>query len=262
MRLATWNVNSVRARAPRLFAWLDAHPVDVVCLQETKVIDEEFPILEFHARGYQVATFGQRTYNGVAIASKLPLTDVLLGLADGVDDPQARLISATVRCELGEVRVFSAYVPNGEAPASPKFQYKLAWLGRLRGHLDRFHSPKDLIVVVGDLNVAPEPIDCHDPEAWEGRVLFHPAERAALEQVRAFGLVDVYRRHHPEPGRYSWWDYRMLAFPKNRGLRIDHVLATSGLADRSTAAEIDREARKGQQPSDHAPVVVTFDAGT
>jgi exodeoxyribonuclease-3 len=255
MKLATWNVNSIRARLDRVLAWAAAEQPDVLCLQETKVEDHAFPSEPFVAAGYHVSHAGQRTYNGVAILSKSEPHDVLRGLDDGEDDPQARLVAATV----DGVRVISAYVPNGEAPESPKFAYKLRWLGRLRRYLDQRASPTQPLVLCGDFNVAPEERDVHDPEAWRTSTLFHDDARAALVGVTGFGLIDAYRLHDPAPGRYSWWDYRMLSFPKDRGLRIDHVFATRPLAERCRSAAIDREARKGKQPSDHAPVIVHFD---
>jgi exodeoxyribonuclease-3 len=257
MTIATWNVNSIRARHERVLAWLAAAQPDVLCLQEVKVQEAEFPAIEFRAAGYSAAVFGQKTYNGVAILSREPPEDVVRGLADaGAEaDSQARLIAATI----GGVRVLSAYVPNGETVGSEKWAYKLRWLERLRAYLDVRCDPERPLVLCGDLNVAPEPRDVYDPAAWEGEVLFHPEARAALERVRSWGLIDVLRRHHAEPGLYSWWDYRQLAFPKNRGLRIDHVFASEPYARRSQDAFIDREARKGKQPSDHAPVVAKFD---
>ncbi|MSP61969.1 MAG: exodeoxyribonuclease III [Myxococcales bacterium] len=254
MKIATWNVNSVRARLERVLAWLAAAQPDVLCMQEIKVVDDGFPVDEFRAAGYEVALSGQRTYNGVAIAAREAPSDVARGLDDGVDDPQARLIAATV----GGVRVISAYVPNGQAVGSDKYAYKLEWLARLRAHLDLRYRPDQPLCLAGDFNVAPEAIDVHDPAAWEGQVLCSPPERAALARVAAFGLEDTYRIHHKEGGRFTWWDYRMLSFPKDKGLRIDHLFATPPLAARSVGAEIDRDARKGKLPSDHAPLVVTF----
>ncbi len=254
LKIATWNVNSIRARQARVLAWLAAAQPDALCMQETKVVDKDFPVEEFRALGYHVALLGQRTYNGVAIAAREEPADVVCGLSDGVDDPQARLIAATV----AGVRVISAYCPNGQSVGSEKFAYKLQWFERLRRYLDLRCNAATPLALCGDFNVAPEPIDVHDPAAWEGQTLFTLDERAAWRRVCEFGLVDVYRKKHPEPGRYSWWDYRQLAFPFNKGLRIDHVLASAPLAERCTAAEIDREARKGKEPSDHAPVVAQF----
>ncbi len=254
MKIATWNVNSIRARQERLFAWLQDRQPDVVCLQELKCQDEIFPSAELKALGYMSACYGQKTYNGVAILARTDVEDVQRGLRDGVEDPQSRLISARV----GGVRVISVYVPNGQAVGSPAYEYKLEWFKRLKRYLEFHHKPDEPLVVCGDFNVAPEPRDVHDPAEWENQTLFSIPERDALKDLCGFGLVDTFRRHHDEPGRFSWWDYRMLSFPKNKGLRIDHVFATVPLAEKCTAADIDREARKGKQPSDHAPVWAEF----
>lgn len=256
MKIATWNVNSIRARQERLFAWLADRKPDVVCLQELKCQDEIFPSAELRTIGYQSACYGQKTYNGVAILARDTIEDVQRGLRDGVEDPQSRLISAKV----GGVRVISVYCPNGQAVGSPAYQYKLEWFQRLRRYLETHHTPDEPLVLCGDFNIAPEPRDVYDPAEWEGQTLFTIPERETLKELcSAFGLVDTFRIHHDEPNRFSWWDYRMLAFPKNRGLRIDHVYATATLAAKCTAADIDREARKGKQPSDHAPVWAEFD---
>jgi len=254
MKLATWNVNSIRARLERVLAWLDARRPDVLCMQELKVEEKDFPFDAFRAAGWHVAGTWQKTYNGVAIASRAPLERVELGLDDGADDPQARLIGATA---FG-VRVWCAYAPNGQTVGSDKYAYKLEWLARLRRRLDARAQPGEPLIVCGDFNVAPEERDVYDPRGWENEVLFHIDARAALERVRAWGLVDTFRLHHWEAGYYSWWDYQMLAFPKNRGLRIDHVFASEPLAKRCAAAWIDREERKGKLPSDHAPVIADF----
>jgi len=254
MKIATWNINSVRARLERLTTWLGTRQPDVVCLQELKCTDEEFPAAEVAAAGYRAVTHGQKTYNGVAILAKEEPSDVARGLLDGVEDAQSRVIAATVR----GVRVISCYAPNGQEVGSPAYQYKLAWYARLRRYLDAREKPQAPLVICGDWNVAPEPADVHDPAAWEGQTLFTAPERQALRELCAFGLVDTFRKLHAEPGRFSWWDYRMLAFPKNRGLRIDHLYATAPLAERCTEADIDREARKGKLPSDHAPVWAQF----
>jgi exodeoxyribonuclease-3 len=250
VKIATWNCNSIRARTARLLPWLSVNQPDVLCLQELKCTDEDFPWDAVKEAGYQAACFGQRTYNGVAILAKSELTNVTKGLGDDVEDPQSRVVAATVN----GVRIISVYAPNGQALGSPAYQYKLAWYERLKKALERVHRPGELLVVCGDFNVAPEPIDVHDPRAWEGQTLFSIPEREALKSLCGFGLVDLYRKHHPTETKFSWWDYRMLAFPKNRGLRIDHLLGTIPLAERSVACDIDREARKGAQPSDHAPV--------
>ena len=252
MRLATWNVNSVRAREARLLRWLEAASPDVVCLQELKVTTEAFPFEALQAAGYHAAVHGQKTYNGVAILSRVEPRDVERGFGDEGDDTQARLVSGQV----GGIRVASAYVPNGGEVGSEKWAYKLEWLRRLRAWLDRRFAKTDPLALCGDFNVAPEARDVCDPAAWEGSVLTHPDARQALRDVRAWGLVDAFRLHHEEPGFFSWWDYRMLAFPRNKGLRIDHIDLSASLAGRCTAAAIDRNERKGKQPSDHVPVVV------
>jgi exodeoxyribonuclease-3 len=254
MKIATWNVNSIRSRLERLLGYLAKARPDVLCLQELKCTEEQFPKGELEAVGYQSVLWGQKTYNGVAILSLEPASDVVTGLADGDDDTQARLIAATVR----GVRVASLYAPNGQSVDSPAYQYKLAYYARLRRYVDQRHNPGEPLVICGDFNVAPEPIDVYDPHLWEGQTLFTVKEREALGHLAAFGLADAFRRHHSEAGRYSWWDYRMLGFPKNRGLRIDHVLATQPLMERCVASDIDREMRKGKLPSDHAPVWADF----
>jgi exodeoxyribonuclease-3 len=255
MKLVTWNVNSVRAREERLLRWLQTHAPDVVCLQELKVANEAFPYEAVRSAGYHAAVHGQKTYNGVAILSKTEPQEVERGFGDCGDDSQARLVCARV----GDVSVASAYVPNGAEVGSDKWTYKLAWLERLRGWLDRRFQKTDRVALCGDFNVAPDERDVHDPAAWESSVLFCPEARQALAKVRAWGLEDAFRLHHDEPGFYSWWDYRMLGFPRNRGLRIDHVDLSEPLARLCTGASIDREERKGKQPSDHAPVVVELD---
>jgi exodeoxyribonuclease III len=255
MKLATWNVNSIRAREERLLRWLGKHQPDVLCLQELKVTDDAFPLLPIRALGYHAAVHGQKTYNGVAVLSREEPAEVERGFGDGGDDTQARLVMARV----GSVHVVSAYIPNGSEVGSDKWAYKMEWMRRLRAWLDRRFAKSDLVALCGDFNVAPEARDVHDPAEWEPSVLFHPEARAALENVRAWGLVDAFRQHHEGPGFYTWWDYRMLAFPKGRGLRIDHVLLSAPLAARCVSALIDRDERKGKLPSDHAPVVVELD---
>ena len=254
MLVASWNVNSIRAREERLLRWLDARKPDVVCLQELKVEDQAFPFEAVEAAGYRAAVWGQRTYNGVAILAKTVPALVKKGIDDEVDDLQARLITARV----GGLRVVNVYAPNGAEVGTDKWAYKLEWMKRLRAPLDRRFDPREPLVLCGDFNVAPEARDVHDPRAWEPSVLFHRDARAALQQVVAFGLQDTLRLHTQEAGLYSWWDYRMLAFPKNRGLRIDLILATGPVATSCTAASIDRNERKGKQPSDHAPVLAEF----
>jgi exodeoxyribonuclease III len=254
MKIATWNVNSVKARKERLLAWLGKHQPDVLCLQETKTEDASFPTEEVAALGYRSALHGQRTYNGVAILSRHGLDDVRRGMNDGGDDTHARLISAI---SMG-VRVISAYVPNGSEVGSDKWAFKLAWLERLQAQLSRHHTPSEPLVLCGDLNIAPDDHDVARPDEWRDSVLCASPARAAFTRLAAWGLRDVLREKHPDGGVYSWWDYRMLGFPKNNGLRIDHILATHTLAQRCTQAVVDREERKGKLPSDHAPVIATF----
>ena len=255
MKIACWNVNSVRARLERLLAWLRKVEPDVLCLQELKCTEETFPHEAIGEAGYRAAVFGQKTYNGVAILSRSEPAEIEMGMADEADDPQARLISAQV----DGIRVFSAYFPNGGEVGSEKWFYKLEWMRRLLEHLEHTASPSDSIVVCGDFNVAIDDSDVARPEEWAGSVLCHDDVRDALERLRDWGFVDVFRKHHPEGGIYSWWDYRMLGFPKNNGLRLDHVYATAELAARCTSAEVDRDERKGKKPSDHAPIVAIFD---
>lgn len=254
MKLVTWNINSIRARQARLLAWLAAERPDVLCLQETKVEDAGFPVDALRAAGYEVATFGQRSYNGVAICARSPLADVTRGLGDDTPDDEARLIGATV----DGVRIVNVYVPNGGDLESDKFPYKLAWYRRLRRYLDRTATPATPLVVCGDMNVTADDRDVCAPDKWAGHIHCTADERAALDEVRAFGLVDVFRTFCPDGGVYSWWDYRGVAFFKDQGLRIDHILATLPVAARCTACTIDRAARKGQDASDHAPVIATL----
>lgn len=255
MKLVTWNVNSIRARHDRVLEWVARHQPDVLCMQELKVADDAFPGIELAAAGYQLAIHGQRAYNGVAIASKLPISDVVRGMDDGDPDDQARLIAATI----GGIRVVCAYFPNGGEVGSDKYAYKLRWMARLHAWLRAHHQPTEPLALVGDFNVAPEDRDVWDPAAWRGQTLFTDAEKAALAQIAGWGLHDAFRAHHEEGGLYSYWDYRLLAFVKQQGLRIDHVYVTAPLRDRCVACDIDRDARKGKNASDHAPVVAVFE---
>jgi exodeoxyribonuclease-3 len=252
VKLACWNINSIRARKERLLGWLDTAKPDVLCLQETKVVDAEFPAAELLERGYQSVAHGQKTYNGVAIVSRQPLVDPRRGFDDGADDSQCRLLVA----ETFGVRVASVYVPNGGELGSDKHEYKLAWLARLRGWLERTARPDQPLILCGDFNVAPRESDVAYPEQWHETVLFHPSVREALQPTLAWGLRDLFAEKVPAGGVYSWWDYRQLAFPRGDGLRIDLVLGTAPVAARCEKAWVDREARKGKQPSDHAPVLV------
>lgn len=257
MRIATWNVNSIRARSERLKAFLQRAQPDVLCLQELKCQESEFPHLLVQSMGYRAQLLGQKTYNGVALLSHEELTLVSRGFDDGADDPaQARFIVGTLR----GVRVASGYFPNGGEVGSDKWQFKLRWMSRLRAWLAKNVDLTTPFALCGDFNVAPEARDVCAPEKWEATVLCHPDVRRALEEVRAVGLVDAFRTK-VEGKVYSWWDYRGGAFHKDEGLRIDHVFTTPVLAGRTLHAEIDREERKGTSPSDHAPVIVDFEEG-
>ena len=253
MRVATWNVNSLKARLVRVEEWLSDVQPDVLCLQETKLADDAFPALTFQALGYESAHHGQGQWNGVAILSKVGLTDVVANFADGQPlDPEARLITATC----GGVRVSSVYVPNGRSLDHDHYQYKLRWMARLRAHVAQNSSPSDAVIVTGDFNIAPEDKDVFDPSKMVGSTHVSVAEREELEALCRWGMSDVFRHHHPEPTLYSWWDYRAGDFHMGRGMRIDLILGTASVVERSTFCVIDRNARKGTLPSDHAPVLV------
>ena len=254
MRILTWNVNSVKIRLEHLLRVLHEIKPDIACLQEIKCLEEAFPRLEVESAGYNSAVIGQKSYNGVAILSRTPLAEVTRGFGDGDDDSQARLIAATI----DGIRIASVYVPNGEAVGSDKYDFKLRWMERLRAWAATHFAGDRPALLCGDFNVAPAPMDVHDPSAWKDHVLFSEPERAALARVVDTGLVDLIRTMHPTEPMFSWWDYRMLAFPKGKGLRIDHLLATPSLAARAVASGVDRESRKGKQPSDHAAVWANF----
>jgi exodeoxyribonuclease-3 len=257
MRVATWNVNSLKARLPRVEEWLAyAHP-DVLCMQETKVADSAFPAMAFSALGYESVSCGQGQWNGVAILSRVGIDDVVAGFTDQTEDEvtEARLLWATCN----GVRVGCVYVPNGRQVGSEHYEAKLAWLDRLRKHVETAGDPSSSLVICGDFNVAPEDRDVWDPTKLHGGTHVSPPERAAVADLLDWGLVDTFRRLYDDDHVYSWWDYRAGDFHQGRGLRIDLVLATKALADRATFALIDRFARKGKAPSDHAPVLVDFD---
>ena len=258
MRLATWNVNSLRARLERVEAWLSEVRPDVVCLQETKLADDAFPALAFQSLGYESAHFGQGQWNGVAILSRVGITDVVNNFASGIDpDPDARVLTATC----GGVRVVCCYVPNGRALTDPHYDYKLSWLERLERHLASVAAPADPVVVTGDFNIAPTDADVYDPRKFAGATHVSAPERDRLQRLLDWGLVDLFRLRHPDDARvYSWWDYRAGDFHQGRGLRIDLVLGTPAIADRLEWTVIDRNARKGKSPSDHAPVIVDLAA--
>jgi exodeoxyribonuclease-3 len=255
VKVASFNVNGIRARLDSLAAFIDRNTPDVICLQETKVKDDEFPFAELARLGYGASVAGQAGYNGVAIAARHPQSDVKIGLFDDGPEAERRLIAATV---LG-VRVVSVYVPNGKSVTLPSFVEKLRFLERLRVTLDVSESADAALVLCGDFNVARDDIDVFDPVRLRGELLFHPDERRALSHLLDFGLVDVFRRLHPAQRAYSWWDYRSGDFHKNRGLRIDYVFSTASVAPRVRRAEIDAEPRRHPKPSDHAPVWVELD---
>ncbi len=251
VKLATWNVNSLAVRLPQLLDWLAAHPVDAIVLQETKLTDDKFPQAEIAEAGYQAQWFGQKTYNGVALLSRVPATDVVRNIV-GFADEQARVIGGTV----GGLRVIGAYFPNGQAPGTDKFEYKLSWMRALRDWLREELATHPQLVLMGDFNVAPEDRDVHDPLAWAGQIHCDDEEREHFRQLLALGLHDAFRLFEQPPRSWSWWDYRNLAFRKNQGLRIDHILVSDALKSRVTACTIDKAPRKNERPSDHAPVIV------
>lgn len=253
MKLATWNVNSLKVRLPQLIDWLPQVRPDIVCLQELKLEDAKFPRTELESAGYQCAFSGQKTYNGVAILSRMPMLEVSAGIP-GFADEQKRVIAATVE----DLRVICAYCPNGQAVGSEKYAYKLRWFAALKDYLAAELARHPRLVVAGDFNVAPEDRDVHDPKAWEGQVHVSEPERAAWRALLAVGLKDSFRLFEQPEKIFSWWDYRMLGFRRNAGLRIDHVLVAAELAQRCTATTIDRAPRKLERPSDHAPVIAEF----
>ncbi len=251
MKLATWNVNSLKVRLPQVLDWLAANTPDALCLQETKTTDEGFPFAELAAAGYRAEHNGQKTYNGVAIVWRGELADVARDIP-GLADDQKRVIAGT----LGDTRVISAYMPNGQEVGSEKYAYKLDWLAALAGWLRAELVRWPRLALLGDFNIAPEDCDVHDPEAWRGKILCSTAERAAFGALLGLGLADAFRLFEQPAKSYSWWDYRELAFRRNRGLRIDHVLLSAALVPRCHACHIDKAPRRLERPSDHAPVVV------
>ncbi|MBC7480386.1 MAG: exodeoxyribonuclease III [Rhizobacter sp.] len=254
MKIATWNVNSLSVRLPQVLDWLAAHQPGALCLQETKLTDDKFPHAELAAAGYESQWFGQKTYNGVALLTRTPATEVTKNIP-GLDDPQARVITGTVQ----GVRVIGAYIPNGETTGSDKFLYKLRWLDALRAWVAQQVALYPRLVLVGDYNIAPEDRDVYDPVAWAGQVLCTPEERAHFRGLIDLGLHDAFRLFEQPPKCWSWWDYRNLAFRKNQGLRIDHILVSDALRAGVTSCVIDKPTRKNERPSDHAPVIAELD---
>jgi exodeoxyribonuclease-3 len=254
MRIVTWNVNSVRARHDHLIDFLEEHKPDVLCLQELKCVEEQFPFEEVTAAGYEAAVYGQKSYNGVAILSRVGLENVRKGFEDGdEEDAQSRI----VRADCGGVRILNVYVPNGESLESDKYTYKLGWLARLKSTFEAQEDVGRELVLVGDFNIVTETRDMWNPDA-EGNVFTTDAERAGLQAFKDWGLTDCHRLHDESDGLFTWWDYRMLAYPKRRGLRIDLVLASKTLTARSKSVVVERAYRKRKKPSDHAPVVADF----
>ena len=250
MKLATWNVNSLKVRLPQVLDFLLAHQPDALCLQELKLEDANFPLVEIEAAGYQAAFFGQKTYNGVAILSRNSAVDIAMGIPS-YDDPQKRVIAATV----SGVRLICVYIPNGEAVGSDKYKYKLEWLMKLIGWLKQELARYANLALLGDYNIAPEDRDVHDPKVWEGKVLFSEPEKAAFKDLVALGLTDSFRLFDQPEKSFSWWDYRMNGFKRNLGLRIDHILLSAELAKSCKSCVIARDMRAKERPSDHAPVI-------
>jgi exodeoxyribonuclease-3 len=252
-KIATWNVNSLKVRLPQVLDWLAQNQPDVLALQETKLIDADFPTLDIANAGYQSAFAGQKTYNGVAILSRLPVCDIITDLP-GMDDPQRRVLGATI----GDLRVLNLYVPNGQSVGSDKYAYKLAWLEKLAFCLKTELARYPQLIVLGDFNIAPEDRDVHDPVAWTGQVLCSERERTAFQRLLESGLQDAFRLFPQEDHSFSWWDYRAAAFRRNLGLRIDHILISPALAMHCTACWVDKAPRRLERPSDHTPVVAGF----
>lgn len=255
MKLATWNVNSLKVRLPQVIDWLQTNQPDMLCLQETKLSDENFPAAEIAAIGYESVFIGQKTYNGVAILSKQKGSEIITAIP-GFEDEQKRVVAATY----GDARVISVYVPNGDTVESEKYQYKLRWLPALTGWLQQELKDHQKLAILGDFNIAPEDRDVYDPQLWQGKVLCSQPERAAFGDLLQLGLTDSFRLFEQAEKSYTWWDYRMMAFRLNRGLRIDHILLSNALASVCTSCTVDKAIRKLERPSDHAPVVAELTA--
>jgi exodeoxyribonuclease-3 len=253
MKLASWNVNSLKVRLPHVLDWLQQQQPDILGVQETKTIDENFPVEEIQAAGYHVAFAGQKTYNGVAVISKSEAVDIITDLP-GIEDPQRRVLGATI----GDVRFLNLYVPNGSEVGSEKYEYKVDWLDKLAQYVETQIAEHENFVVVGDFNIAPDDRDVHDPEAWHERILCSTPERDSLKRLIDLGLSDTFRLFEQEEKLFSWWDYRAAGFRRNLGLRIDLVLSSPAMTERCTASYIDKEPRKLERPSDHAPAVAEF----
>lgn len=253
LKIATWNVNSLRVRLAHLLQWADTQKPDVIALQETKLEDKDFPLAEIEKAGYQAVYSGQKTYNGVALLTRDAVQEVN-SIIPQLDDPQRRILAATYN----DVRIINLYVPNGSSVGSEKYSYKLAWLTAVTHYLKQQLQQYPHLVVLGDFNIAPEDRDVHDPKAWEGNVLVSEPERTALQKIVALGLQDAFRLFEQAPGFYSWWDYRVGAWRRNNGLRIDHILISEALRERCASCLIDKIPRSWERPSDHTPVVADF----
>lgn len=253
MKIATWNVNSLRVRLPHLLQWLAANQPNIVALQETKVVDEQFPQAELSAAGYHAVFAGQKTYNGVAILSKSPATEVISDIPT-LDDPQRRILAATIQ----GIRVVNLYVVNGSEVGSEKYAYKLDWLTKVTAWLQIQAATYPQLVVLGDFNIAPADADVHNPKTWQGKILCSEPERDALSRIQALGVADCFRLFEQTDKSFSWWDYRGGGFRRNQGLRIDLILASAALAERCERCVIDKEPRTWEQPSDHTPVIAEF----
>lgn len=254
MKIASWNVNSIKVRLGHVLAWIEQAKPDVLCLQEIKTIDENFPVEAFEDAGYNVAVHGQKTYNGVAILSKSPLEDITQRLPGDDDDSQARYLEAVISGPSGTVRVASIYLPNGNPADSPKYTYKIDWMERLHAHAKELLTYEEALVLAGDYNVIPTADDVYDAEAWEGDALFLPQSRAQLNKLINLGLTDAFRARCTTPHRYTFWDYQRGAWAKDHGIRIDHLLLSPQAADRLKTCEIDAHARGWEKPSDHVPI--------
>ena len=255
MKLATWNVNSLAVRLGQVEEWIKKEKPDLLLLQETKQENIKFPSEAIHALGYNSVHNGQKTYNGVAIISKYELLDIQNNIP-GFEDEQKRLVAATVNTDQGKIRVVCVYVPNGQSVDSDKYLYKLDWLKHFTLWLKKEMGSYPDIIIAGDFNIAPQDIDCHDPEAWKNSVLVSPKEREAFQRIIDLGLLDSFRAVNPSEIQYSWWDYRMAGFRRNLGMRIDHILTNKNLANKIKASTIDKEPRKVERPSDHTPVII------
>lgn len=254
MRIATWNINGVKARIAQLEGWLAQARPDIVCLQEIKSVDEGFPAAPLEALGYNVAVHGQKGFNGVAILSRYPLEDVRRGLPGDPEDAQARYVEAVVSGKRGALRIASIYLPNGNPIGTDKFAYKCRWMERLEAHTRGLLALEEPLVLAGDYNIIPEPVDARQPDAWVNDALFQPESRAVWRRLLALGLTDAIRACHPGPGVYSFWDYQAGAWQRNNGIRIDHLLLSPQAADKLVAADVDKGPRGAEKPSDHTPV--------